>query len=283
MNTTTRPRTATVPATPPLLRVAAARTTLELKGFFREKGAVVFSFLLPIGLLAVFAVAFADGEIFTEDSPGVDFVQYFTPGMAAAGIMMVSFQTLAIGIAAERDDRTLKRLRGTPMPPVAYFLGKIGMVLVTAAAQLALLLGVAVLAFGVELPSDATKWLTFAWVFVLGTAAGTTLGIAYSSVPKSAKSADSLVVGPLLVLLFVSGVFFVFNDLPEWLQTVASVFPVKWLAQGMRSALLSDEMEAMEVSGSWEHGATALILTAWIVLGLILAARTFRWMRRDDG
>jgi ABC-2 type transport system permease protein len=157
------------------------------------------------------------------------------------------------------------------------------MVLVTAAAQLALLFLVAVLAFGVELPADPSKWATFAWVFVLGTAAGTTLGIAYSSVPRSAKSAEPLVVGPLLVLLFVSGVFFVFNDLPEWLQNAASVFPVKWLAQGMRSALLPDQFEAVEVSGSWEHGTTALVLAAWIVLGLILAARTFRWMRRDDG
>ncbi|NDL59639.1 ABC transporter permease [Phytoactinopolyspora mesophila] len=271
-------------ARPSAVRIGLSRTVLELKVFFRESAAVFFTFLLPIVLLGVFALVFGgDDQLFDEETAGVDFATYFTPGMAAAGIFLVSFQTLAVGIAAERDDRTLKRLRGTPMPPMAYFLGKIGMVLVTAALQMVLLLAVAVIAFGAELPTDASKWLTFAWVFLLGTASGTVLGIAYSSVPKSAKSAEALVVGPTLLLLFISGVFFVFSDLPEWLQTIASVFPVKWMAQGMRSALLPDEFEAVEVSGSWEHGTIILILSAWIVFGLIFAARTFRWKRRDDG
>ncbi|WP_166348566.1 ABC transporter permease [Phytoactinopolyspora limicola] len=269
---------------PNALRIGLARAALELKVFFRESAAVVFVFLLPIVLLGVFALVFGgDDTLFDERTAGIDFATYFTPGMAAAGIMMVSFQTLAVGIAAERDDRTLKRLRGTPMPPMAYFIGKIGMVLAAAALQLIALLVVAVVAFGVSLPTEPAKWATFAWVFLLGTAAGTVLGIAYSSVPKSAKSAEALVVGPLLVLLFISGVFFVFSDLPEWLQTIGAVFPVKWLAQGMRSAFLPDEFETVEVSGSWEHGPTILILGAWIVLGLIFALRTFRWKRRDDG
>ena len=116
--------------------------------------------------------------------------------MIAAGIFLVSFQTLAITIAIERDDGTLKRLRGTPMPPVSYFLGKIGMVLITALAQTALLLAYAALVFRVALPTEPSSWLTFAWVFVLGTAAGTVLGIAYSSVPKSGRSAPAVVTTP---------------------------------------------------------------------------------------
>jgi ABC-2 type transport system permease protein len=49
-------------------------------------------------------------------------------------------------------------------------------------AQTAILLAYAGLVFRVPLPTEASSWLTFAWVFVLGTAAGTVLGIAYSSV-----------------------------------------------------------------------------------------------------
>lgn len=290
MTTTNRPRAANHPLAthqsgqPSAWRIGRSRIAFELKSYFREGGAVVFTFLLPIVLLGIFATVFGgDDSLFAEDTRGIDFAQYFTPAFAAAGITMVSFQALAISLVTERDDRTLKRLRGTPMPPIAFFIGKIGMVLVATALQLALLLAVAVLAFGVELPADASKWVTFAWVFLLGTAAGTTLGIAYSSVPRTAKSADALVVGPSLVLMFISGVFFVFNELPEWLQTFASIFPVKWMAQGMRSSLLPDEFEVVEVSGSWQHGLTVLVLGAWIVLGLIFAARTFRWMHRDDG
>ncbi|MGH8823849.1 MAG: ABC transporter permease [Jiangellaceae bacterium] len=276
-------RTAASPSAP---RLGASRAVLELRAFFREKDALIFAFFFPIILLGIFAVVFGgdDGTVFEDgEGSGVDFVQYFLPGMLAAGIMLVSFQTLAIQIAIEREDGTLKRLRGTPMPPLSYFLGKIGLVLVTSIAQSSLLLAVAALVFGVGLPTEPEAWLTFAWVFVLGAAAGTVLGIAFSSVPNSARSASAVVTAPVLILQFISGVFFVFNDLPTWLQHVAEVFPLKWMAQGMRSVFLPPEFEANEVSGSWQHGATAVILAVWIVLGLVLCVRTFRWQRRDAG
>jgi ABC-2 type transport system permease protein len=267
------------------LSLGASRTVLELKAFFRERDAVIFSFLFPFIMLGIFSVVFGGEEssIGGDGGPAIDFTQYFLPGMIAAGIFLVSFQTLAITIALERDDGTLKRLRGTPMPPVSYFLGKIGMVLITGVAQTAILLAYAGLVFRVPLPTEASSWLTFAWVFVLGTAAGTVLGIAYSSVPKSGRSAPAVVTTPLLILQFISGVFFVFNDLPTWLQHIASIFPLKWTAQGMRSVFLPPEFEAAEVSGSWQHGLTAVILTVWLLVGLVVCIRTFRWQRRDAG
>ena len=67
------------------------------------------------------------------------------------------------------------------------------------------------------------------------------------------------------MLQFISGVFFVFNDLPTWMQQVASVFPLKWMAQGMRSVFLPPSAESWEVSGSWQHGATAAVLLVWAV------------------
>lgn len=264
-------------------RIAASRASLELKTYFRERDSVVFSFLFPIIMLGIFSVAFGSDDVALGSDDGIDFAQYFLPGMVASGIMLVAFQTLAIGLAIEREDGTLKRLRGTPMPPVSYFLGKVGMILVVSLSQIALLLAVAALAFGVSLPAEPSKWVTFAWCYVLGTAASAVLGIAYSSVARSAKSASAVVAGPLIVLQFISGVFFVFNDLPSWLQNVASVFPLKWLAQGMRSVFLPDHFESLEVSGSWQHGPTALILSLWLIVGLVICVRTFRWQRRDAG
>jgi ABC-2 type transport system permease protein len=42
-------------------------------------------------------------------------------------------------------------------------------------------------------------------------------------------------------------------------------------------------MEVTEVAGSWQHGPTALVLAAWLAVGLVLCVRTFRWTRRDAG
>jgi ABC-2 type transport system permease protein len=277
-HTTTTARAAPPrPQLPGVLPVGLSRARIELTAFFREKDAVIFGFAFPIILLVIFGTVFSD-----DVQPGVSFAQYFLPGMVAAGLMLVSFQTLAVGIAIERDDGTLKRLEGTPMPRTAYFVGKIGMVLVTALLQIALLLVVAKLVFDVPIPTEPSRWATFAWVAFLGITSGTLLGIAYSSVPRSGKSADAAVVPVVLILQFISGIFFPYSDIPTWLQTIAAVFPLKWMAQGMRSVFLPDSMAAAEVAGSWQHGLTALILVAWTIAGLVLCLRTFRWRRRDD-
>ena len=279
----------TAPATsarPSVLTLGLARTRIEVLQFFRERDAVVWIFAYPIIMLAIFATVFGQGGArvgATGGFAGIPFGQYFLPGMVATGVMLSSFQNLAITIAVERDDSTLKRLRGTPLPASAYFLGKIGSVLLTSLVQTALLLLVAATVFGIEMPSTAARWITFAWVFALGTAAGAVCGVAFSSVPRTGRSASAVVTPVVLVLQFISGVFFGFTQLPGWMQDVSSVFPLKWMAQGMRSVFLPEQFQAQEVSGSWEHGATALVIGAYLVLGLVLGARTFRWRRRDDG
>ena len=99
---------------PSLPGLVVARTGIELKQFFRQRDSVVFTFAFPVILLFIF------GSVFSDDiAPGVSFTQYFTAGMVASGIVLSSFQSLAIGIAVERDEGSLKRLRGTPMPPAA--------------------------------------------------------------------------------------------------------------------------------------------------------------------
>jgi len=263
---------------PGLLRMGAARTGIEVKQFFRERDSVVFTFAFPVIMLFIF------GSVFTDDvAPGVSFTQYFVAGMMASGVMLSSFQALAISIAIERDDGTLKRLRGTPMPPAVFFLGKVGSVLVTSVLQFTILLLVAVVLFDLDLPSSVGSWARFAWVFVLGITAGTVLGIAFSSVPRSARSAGAVVSPVVIVLQFVSGVFFVFTGMPGWMQALGSAFPLKWLAQGMRSVFLPDSFASQEAAGSWQLPLVAGVLVLWTVVGLVLCLRTFRWMRRDAG
>ena len=262
------------------LAIGGDRTLLELKMYFREKEAVFFSFAFPILMLSMFSVIFGGESFDASGSTGVNAARFFLPGMVAAGVMLTSFQTMALSVAVERDDGTLKRLRSTPMPPISYFLGKVGLVVVTSVAQLALLLLVAGLGFGVRLPTDGGRWAAFAWVFLLGVSAGCVLGIAYSSLASSSRSVGAMVIAPTLVLQFISGVYFAFTDLPEWLKQVASLFPLKWIAQGMRSVFFPAAWEGAEMAGSWEHGRTALVLGAWLLGGLVVCARTFRWTKR---
>jgi ABC-2 type transport system permease protein len=258
-------------------RIGWERGKLEVREFFRQRESVVFTLAFPVILLFFFTA------IVNYDIPGgLKFSQYFIPGILAAGMFGVSFQTLAIQISIERDKGILKRLEGTPMPPSAYFIGKIIMVFAMVALESVVLLGIARALGKVDLPTDGGKWLTFLWVTLLGVAAGSLLGMVFSSVARSGKAAPATVTPVAIVLQFISGVYFVFSQSPKWLQGVASVFPLRWIAQGYRSVFLPDSYAQQEVAHSWEHGRIALILAAWAVGGLLLTLRTFRWRNGRD-
>jgi len=268
------------------LRLGFARVGYETKIYFRAGDTVFFTFLFPAVLLCIFSVAF-DGlggvsSTAPDDASTISQAAYYLPGMIAAGILLSGVQNLGVDIAVERSDGTLKRLAGTPLPVLSYFLGKMGQVLVTSLAQVILLLLLARVAFGVDLPDDLAHWLTFVWVYLLGIVTAAVLGIAISRLPRSGKSATAVIIPPLLVLQFISGVFLSFTLLPDWLQTVASIFPLKWIAQGMRAALLPDQFAAAEQGGSWNLPLVALVLGVWLVVGLVVCRVTFRWIRRDS-
>jgi ABC-2 type transport system permease protein len=259
--------------------VGLQRGALEIKQFFRLRDQVVFTFAFPVVFLFLFASIFSDDV----DGAGITASQLYVPAMMAAGIMSTSFQSLGISIAIEREEKVLRRLRGTPMPPASYFLGKIWLVLVTGLMETAILLLVGTTLYDVDLPSDVTHWFHFTWIFVLGLTACALLGIAISSVPKSGKSATSVVVLPFLVLQFISGVYIAIDTIPNWMLNIGALFPLKWMCQGLRGVFLPDSAQVLEQAGGWEFGRIALVLGAWCVGGLVLCLLTFRWKNRRDG
>jgi ABC-2 type transport system permease protein len=278
--TSTRPQK----SDPGTLALGLSRIGYETRLYFRSPDTLFFTFLFPFIMLGIFTTAFStSGNIGTnpDGTGGVSVGAYYLPGMLAAGMLLSGVQNLAVDIAGEKSDGTLKRLGGTPLSPLSYFLGKIGQVFVTAILQAGLLLLVARFVLDIALPAEPEKWATFAWVFVFGVITSAFLGIALSAVPRSGKSATAVVTPVVLVLQFISGVYLQFTALPDWMQNVASIFPLKWMAQGMRSVFLPDSFAAAEQSGSWDLAWVAVVLCVWLVVGLILSRVTFRWIRRD--
>lgn len=265
------------PPLPGVWRLGWSRGRVELKAFFRERQSVVFVFAMPAVMLVLLGAIFGQQH---QSGQAVSVSDLYVAGLIGGGVMATSYQNLGMSIAFERERFTLKRLRGTPLPVAAYFAGKVIQVLVASIAEVIVLLVIGVAFYRLSLPTSAAAWSTFIWVFVLGVTACSLLGIAASSLPRSAaRNGVAVITLPFLVLQFISGVYVPFYLVPRWLRDIASAFPLEWMCRGMRSVFVPRAI-ALEPGHSWQLGTTALVLSAWIVAGLVLCLTTFRWQNR---
>ncbi|MFD5556872.1 ABC transporter permease [Streptomyces sp. NPDC127068] len=205
------------------------------------------------------------------------------PGILAMNAMLTGLMGLAIALTMDREDSTLLRAKAVPNGVLGYLTGKVvSRAAVTAASLFAVLVPASFLFGGLEL-GRAMSWVTLTWVLALGLLATLPLGAILGSLFNSAQSM-SFTTLPLMGLVAISGVFYPINGFPDWLQWLAQVFPVYWLALGLRSALLPDELAAAEIGESWRHAETLGVLGLWAALGFLLAPVVLsRMARRESG
>ncbi|WP_432244888.1 ABC transporter permease [Arthrobacter sp. G.S.26] len=268
------------PWKPSVLRLGLHRAALEIKLFNRDVLSLVLVLFFPILMLSLFGTVFGDEPVFgagPSGQGGITPAHYYLPGMLALSTILSGFQNLSSYVATERFNGTVKRLAGTPLPAASYFLGKTGQTLYLIVAQTALLLLAARFLFNVPMPDEPGQWALVAGLMVLSTAAWATVAIAFTALPKSAQSASTLAVLPVLLLSFTSGVYFPFSQLPDWLQSVTNFFPLRWTAGAFRSVFLPPQFAAAEPGGSYGVGTAFVVLAVWVVAGAVLARLAFKW------
>lgn len=258
------------------LRAGVTQGLIELRQAFTG-GELIANLFWPIAtLVAIFLLRnrHVDG---TELGLGTLVLPGAVGMFVALGMLLVVQQ-----LTADREDGTLLRAKAIPDGVRGYLLGKLVTVSATVLAYMTILLVPGVLLLG-GFQLDDIRWLTLAWVLLLGLLATQSVGVILGSLLASSRGAGMLAF-PIMGLIAISGVFYPITALPHWLQWIGQVFPVYWLGLGVRSALLPDTAAAVEVDGSWRHLETAAVLGAWAALGLVVAPVVLRRMtRRESG
>ena len=261
------------------LRIGVRRGWTELGHTFRN-AQDLWGYLFPAVLLTVVTL-FMRGA--TVPGTGFSLGTRTLPSALGMGIAFGSLVNLAQQLIVEREDGTLLRAKATPNGMLGYLVGKItvvsGMMLISLTLQLVpglfVLDGLAINTVG--------AWFTLAWVLALGMVATMPLGAIVGSLFSNPRN-FGLVMLPLMGLIATSGIFYPITNYPVWLQWIGQAFPIYWLGLGMRSALLPNEMAAVEFGASWRHLETFGMLSLWAVAGLVLAPIVLRRMaRRESG
>jgi ABC-2 type transport system permease protein len=239
--------------------------------------------ILPIPVMSVAILLLADAK--HVHVPGTHFLIGSTllAGMLILNVSVNGMAGMAMNLTAAREDGTLLRAKATPNGMLGLLIGKIVVISGTIMLTVVGLLIVGLAPFGGLALGSAASWLTLAWVLALGLLAMLSVGAVLGSLFRSVRSATVMITG-VFGLIALSGIFTPITRLPAWLQWVGQALPLYWLGLGVRSALLPGSLAAVEIGHSWRHLATAGVLGAWAIAGLVLAPVLLRRVvRREAG
>lgn len=252
-------------------RIALGQMRYSFLSTLRNPPAVFFGLALPVLFLLVFATIFGNARV---DARGITQATYYVPGLIALGIVSTTFVNLALTFVFMREERSLKRLRGTPLPVWALIAGRVATASALAVALTIVLLVIGRIAYDVEIPGATLPGVIVS--LAVGSASFCALAIAFATAIPNEDAAPAVVNAVVLPLYFISGIFFPTDEAPGWLNDVASVFPIKHLGEALLTAF---EPAASGPGIAWGHLG---IVLAWGLVGLIAASLTFRWTPKGE-
>ncbi|MEX2626939.1 MAG: ABC transporter permease [Ilumatobacteraceae bacterium] len=259
---------------PSTARLVSAQIRYQVLLFWRVPIALFFTLLFPLMVLVLFNALFGDTSVPTEGGEW-PIRQFYTGGLAVFTAVSATYTNLANMVPIRRDEGVLKRWRGTPLPTWVYVAGAIGSSVAIALLGVVIMLGLGVVAYGLEI--DAAKLPAAAITFVVGVGAFAALGMAVAALVPTASAASAVANATILPLAFVSNVFIVIQDPPRWLALVGDAFPLKPFVSSFQDAF-NPFVDAPAFN--WpELGFIAL----WGVFGLVVAVARFRWEPSSGG
>ncbi|GAA2816853.1 ABC transporter permease [Crossiella cryophila] len=250
------------------LRAARLRAVVELKLQLRGRRERAGHAFVPV-MMAVLLLMLGQDVI-----PGTParYAELLLAGGLALSVVSTSLLGLMQWLATDREDGALLRLRGVPGGVQSYLLGKLAVIGVLTIAYVIALLVIGTVVSGTGLPAGPAGWATLAWVLLLGVLAMSGLGAIGGALAPDPRLVA--VVGLFLLgLIPLSGFFFPVDSLPGPLRIVGAVFPLSWLAEGIRLAFTPGPAPGRLV-------VVGLVLGAWTVLGAVCAPPLLRRMTR---
>ena len=236
---------------------------LERRMFWRNPTAAFFSFLLPLIFLALF------GAI---SSGNKEQLEVIVPGIAGLSIMATTFNALANQMTFLREQGVLKRIHGTPLPGNAYLAGVLGNAATNALVQIGLVVLASKIFFGLGWPKD---WAELAIFTVLGVACFASLGVAFSHVIPNFDAAPAYTNLVFLPMIFISGVFYDVDNVPNALRDIAEALPLVHVIDGLSAALVTGQSLS-------DHVGDLVVIALWTFAGIFFAVRGFTWSTQRD-
>jgi ABC-2 type transport system permease protein len=199
-------------------------------------------------------------------STNISTVAYLVPSILAMALMQLGVFA-AVPLVQQREKGILKRMGATPLARWKLVASNILLRLIVAAIDTVLILGIGIAVFHIQIVGNLAAAAGFVF---LGAGAFLALGFMLASFLKTEEQATGVVQVVQMPLMFLSGIFFPFDFMPDFLRSVARLLPLTYLGDGLRQSMVNGTQIA-------PLALDAAILAGWLVVCLAISARSFRW------
>lgn len=244
------------------MKVFINQVKLEMKLFVRRRDDLFWTLAFPAFFMVLFGLIYGDTQWDT-----IRAIDYILPGILVMAMMTTGIMTSATGFVEERDRGIYRRLAVTPLNRQVVIGSQIVNRYFIVILQAIILLLIGILGWKINISGN---WFTI-WILVtLGALCFLTVGFALTTVIKTTKSATPITMIVFFVFMFLGGVFFPIDIMPEGISYISNALPSTHLNDAIRIVAIEN--------GSWSDiGVNILVVIAWAVACLLVSIRFFRW------
>ena len=185
------------------------------------------------------------------------------PGLIGTILTMTMVMMTALAMTRERERGTMENLLATPVRPIEVMTGKIVPYIVVGYVQVAVILLVAKLLFGVPMVGSLALLSLALIVFI---AANLAVGFTFSTLAKNQLQAMQMAFFFFLPSILLSGFMFPFRGMPQWAQWLGEVLPLTHFLRILRGILLKGNAAAEILPDLWPVALFLLVAAAIALL-----------------
>jgi ABC-type multidrug transport system permease subunit len=198
---------------------------------------------------------------------GTRYIDFLVPGLITMGVMMSCMWGISYGIIEKRSKKLLRRLVATPMKKSHFLIALITVRIIMNVIESAVLLLFALIAFKVTVQGNITALIL---MYLAGNIAFAGIAVFVSSHTSNTEVGNGLINFVVFPMMVLSGIFFSYQNFPDWSLPVIKNLPLTMLTDGIRSIF-------NEGAGYNEVAFPILILLATGTLFFSVGLKIFKW------
>jgi ABC-type multidrug transport system permease subunit len=203
----------------------------------------------------------------TVTEPGSRYIDFLVPGLIGMGLMSGGLWGIGYVIVEMRTQKLVKRLLATPMRRTDFLLAFILTRALFLLVELPVVIGFAVLTFGVPVRGS---YALLAGLGTLGSLVFAGIGLLVAARAKNTQTVGGLINLVSMPMFICSGVFFSSERFPDIMQPVIRALPLTALNDSLRAVMLEGATLA-------QVAQPAIVMAIWGVASFGLALIVFRW------